>query len=151
MLGSVLVLEVVLDEVRYAVEADRVAEIAPRVLVTPLPDAPPPVLGVVTVRGELVPVVNLRHRLGHALREPRLEDHFVIARGARRTVGLVVDRALGLREIRASELRPPILPSQQIAGIAVLPDGLVLLQDLDRVLSLDEERAIDRGIEALPS
>jgi purine-binding chemotaxis protein CheW len=145
----VLVLELVLDDVRYAVEADRVAEIAPRVLVTPLPDAPSPVLGVITVRGKLVPVVDLRGRLGHAAREPRVEDHFVIAIGARRTVALVADRALGLRDIRVSELRPPVLPSQQIAGIAVLPDGLVLLQDLDRVLSLDEERAIDRGIEAL--
>lgn len=146
---TVLVLELALSDVRYAVAADRVVEVAPRVLVTPLPDAPPPVLGVIAVRGALVPVVDLRSRVGQPPRAPHVDDHFVIARGARRTVALVVDRAIGLREVRDEDVRRPSVSSPPLAGIVVLPDGLLLLHDLDRVLSLDEEEAIDRGVAAL--
>lgn len=135
-----------LDETRYAVPAARVIEIVPRVLLTPLPGVPPPVLGVFSYRGVPVSAVDLRARLMHAPRAPGCEDHFIIAEGARRLVALVVERVDGIQRVAREDVLASPSPSPHIAGVVRLEDGLLLIDDLDAVLSLAEERAIDAGL-----
>ena len=107
-------------------------------------------LGLVVHRGVPIPAIDLRARLGQPARAAALGDHLVIARAARRNVALVVDQILEMRSLDAVRIHPPVVPDPQIAGIAVVEDDLWMIEDLDALLSLDEETALDRAMEASP-
>src|SRR5262245_6063358 len=91
------VLVVASDGGTLALPSSDVVEVVRAVAVTPLPKAPAIVEGVMNVRGKVVPVINVRARLGLSAREIAPSDHFVIARVAGREVALHVDQALSLR------------------------------------------------------
>lgn len=137
-----------LDEQRYALPMRGVERILRAAEVTRLPKAPAIMLGVINLDGRVLPVLNIRSRLGLPECEIRPADHFLIAQTVRRTVVLVIDEALGVIE------RPPgdivgraILPGlEQTRGVIRLDDGLALIHDLEGFLSLGEERALDKAI-----
>ncbi|MFH1470005.1 MAG: chemotaxis protein CheW [Pseudomonadota bacterium] len=140
-----------LEEQRYALDLHRVRRALRLVAVTPLPGAPPVVSGIVDLGGEVLPVIDLRHRFGHPPRAPRLSDHLVVASTGRRVVALHVDEAGGVLAVpRASvalgdEIR---LRLELVEGAVRLPDGLVLIHDLERLLSLEEDAALARAMSA---
>jgi purine-binding chemotaxis protein CheW len=144
------VLVLALDDALLALPLARVVEASRRVSITPLPSAPDVVLGMIVHRGEPIAAVDLRTRLGLALRAPRLTDQMVIARTQRRTVALVVDRVVGTSTLAAERVRPTLSQAPHIAGVAVVDDGLWMIEDLDAVLSLDEERVLDRALGVSP-
>lgn len=136
-----------LDGARYAVPIERVVEVLPRVRVTPLPGAPSHVAGVIVHRGAVRAVVDLRARLGHPARAPSLDDHLIVARAARRTVALLVDRAT---EPCALALDAGLaVRADHVLGVAPAGGDVVVLEDLDAVLSLDDDRDVDRALDAL--
>ena len=145
------VLEFVLAEARYAVPVDRVIEVLPRVWVTPLPGAAAVIVGVFNYRGSVTVAVDLRPRLGHPPRAPSMDDHLVVVQGARRVLALVVDRVSDLRELAPGSVQAPSIPLRHVRGVVALDDGLLLIEDLDAVLSLDEEEALDRGLREMES
>jgi purine-binding chemotaxis protein CheW len=138
-----------LDAQRYALPLASVERIVRAVEITRLPNAPAIVLGAINVAGRVLPVLNLRRRFGLPEREIEEADQFLIAHTARGTVVLVVDEALGMLECLATEIIQPtqIAPGlDHLQGVVRLEDGLVLIQDLEKFLSLDEARALDKAI-----
>lgn len=134
-----------LDTQRYAIHLSKVERIIRVVELTPLPRAPEIVLGVVNVQGRIVPVVNIRKRFRLPEREMNLSDQLIIAHTSRRTVGLMVDAVIGVvdrseKEVTAAE---EILPNlEHVEGVVKLEDGMVLIHDLDKFLSLEEEKTL---------
>ena len=115
-----------------------------------LPSAPPIVLGAIDVQGRVLPVFNLRRRFGLPERDIDPADQFVIARTANRTVVLVVDEAQGVLQSPASDTISAASIAtglEHLRGVIRLPDGLVLIQDLDLFLSAAESRALDEALE----
>jgi purine-binding chemotaxis protein CheW len=138
-----------LDEQRYALSLAAVERIVRAAEVTLLPDAPPIVLGALDVEGRVLPVLNIRRRFGLREREVSPADQFLIARTAPRTVVLVVDEAQGVIERSQAEIigSAQIVPGLgQFQGVVRLDDGLVLIHDVEKFLSLDEARALDEAI-----
>ena len=138
-----------LDGQRYALGLETVQRIVRAVEVTPLPDAPAIVLGVVDMAGTIIPVLNLRRRFGLPERAIGPEDQLLVARTDRRTVALVVDEAQGVIERLPAEVveSERIVPGVgQIQGVIRMADGLVLIHDLGRFLSLDEAQALDAAL-----
>ena len=139
-----------MDGQRYALPLSRVRRVHRVVAVTPLPSAPALVMGVVDLSGEVLPVIDLRARFGHPARSLRLADQLLVAFTGRRTVALWVDDTLGVVEASPEMLQPArdILPHLDLVQGAVrLDDGLVLIHDLGRLLSLDDEAALDQAFE----
>lgn len=117
--------------------------------VAPLPRAPPIVEGVINVRGALVPVLDIRQRFGIPPHPLTLDQHLIIARSGPRVVALRVDRALDLVEVDESaiESAATLTPgAEYVTGIARLPDGVLVIHDLERFLSLDEARGVDAAV-----
>lgn len=140
-----------LDEQRYALALSRVQRSIRVVAVTPLPGAPPIVLGIVDLAGAVLPVIDLRLRFGHPPRDLRLSDQLVIASTGQRTVALLVDTTIGVIEAAPEAYAPAtdFLPRlDHIDGAVKRQDGLILIHDLERLLSLEEESAIDRALDA---
>ena len=142
---------ITLDEQRYALRIAAVERIARMVEITPLPAAPPAVSGMVNVQGRILPVYDLRRRFGLPQREIALTDQFIIARTARWPVALVADAVTEVIACAESDLiaAENILPGvAYVEGVVKLKDGLILIHSLDKFLSLEEEQALNRALDA---
>src|SRR5712692_1417869 len=93
-----------LDGNRYALRLSAVERIVRLVEVTPLPQAPEIVLGVVNVQGRIISVIDIRKRFRLPGREMSLSDQLVIAHTSRRPVGLVADTVSGVAERSVQEV-----------------------------------------------
>jgi len=127
---------------RHGLPASAVQELVRAVAVVPLPRAPAGVEGVINLRGQVVPVLSLRARLGLPDRPLEPSDHFIIARTGQQHVALRVDRALDLVSLDAAEVDPGIELVSAAGWVARLPDGLVLIHDLNNLLSPSESAAL---------
>lgn len=140
-----------LDDQRYALRLSVVDRVVPMVHVTPLPKAPDIVIGVVNVQGRVIPVIDMRRRFHLPEREAALTDRLVIAHTARRPVALAADAVAGVLEYPGHDIvaAEGVLPGvEHVEGIAKLKDGLILIHDLERFLSLEEEQSLDRALAA---
>ncbi len=138
-----------LDDRRYGLPLSAVERIVRMVDVTPLPRAPEIVLGVVNVQGRIIPALNLRRRFRLPERNFALSDQLIIASTTARQVALVADAVAGVLEYSPQEAVEPhdIVPGiEYVDGVVKLPDGLVLIHDLDQFLSLEEETALSQAI-----
>lgn len=139
-----------LNGTRFGMRADAVREVYQSVAITALPGAPSSIEGFVDVRGTISPVYDLRSRLGLAARPHGPDDHMIIARADRRLVVIRVDRALDLAHVPADQLQAvvPEPGAANVAGIARLPDGLVVICDLTAFLSPAESAQLAAALEA---
>jgi purine-binding chemotaxis protein CheW len=138
-----------LDDRRYGLPLASVERVVRIVEITSLPKAPDIVLGLINVQGRVIAVVDVRKRFRLPQREPALSDSLVIARTPARAVALMADSVAGVVECSESEAVPAqaIVPGMEyVVGVAKLDDGMVLIHDLARFLSLDEERRLDEAI-----
>jgi purine-binding chemotaxis protein CheW len=134
---------------RFGLAADSVREIARAAAVTRLPKAPAIVEGVVNVRGLSVPVLDIRQRFGLPARPVWPDQHLIIALAGPRTVALRVDRAVDLLTAPDEAVEPAgsVAPGiEHVAGIVKLPDGLLVIHDLESFLSLDEAAQLDAAV-----
>lgn len=141
-----------LDEQRFALYLSATERIVRIVEVTHLPKAPEIVLGVVNVQGQVNPVVDVRKRFRLPERELNLSDQMIIAHTLRRTVALVVDSVSGIIECSEQEeiASGKILPGiEYVEGVVKLEDGMILIHDLDRFLSLEEEEVLDDALKEI--
>jgi purine-binding chemotaxis protein CheW len=135
-----------LDEPRYALPLSVVDCVVRAMEITPLPKAPEIVLGAINAQGRVIPVVDVRKRFRLAPREMNMDDRFIITRTSLRVVALVVDAVEGVRELAGREIvrANEALPfAEYLHGVAKTEQGLVLIYDLDRFLSLDEGHRLD--------
>ncbi len=137
------------DELRVALPLGFVERVIRAVYLTPLPAAPAIVLGVVNLQGCVVPVIDMRQRFRLPEKPIALSDQIVIARTRRRPVALVADQVSGVVEFAEPEIveSEQILPGlEYVEGVLKLDDGMILIHNLDRFLSLDEGEALDRAM-----
>lgn len=132
-----------LDDTRYVVDLESVVEIASRVIVKPLPGLKPPLLGAVNYRGRLAVAVDLRARFGLTPRAAHLSDHFLVVQVGGRLIALVVDRVSDLIRYRASDVRSPPPECRHVRGVIEGGYDLLLLEDLETVLSSEEAADFD--------
>jgi purine-binding chemotaxis protein CheW len=138
-----------LDAQKYTLPLTAVDKVVPAVHITPLPQAPAIILGIINVQGQFVPVVNLRKRFRLPEREIELNDQFIVGKTPRRTVALAVDSVLGVAEFPLHEItaRKHIVPGLgAIAGVIKTPDEILLIHDLDSCLSLEEEHSLEGAL-----
>jgi len=138
-----------LDEPRYALYLSAVERVVRAVEITPLPEAPGIVLGVINWKGKIIPVMDIRKRFNLPAREMGLDDRLIIARAAERQVALAADSVDGIRELTDQEMvsaGQSIPFTQHLKGVAKVDGDLVLIYDLDRFLSLDEEQNLDAAL-----
>lgn len=143
------VLLFMLEGQRYALLLEDVRELVRAVRLTPLPRAPAVVEGLLDLRGELLPVLDMRRRFRLPVRPLSSSDHLVVAQAGSRRVALRVDRAESLLALEPGDLDPTPgeLPGVgYVAGALKLPDGLVLLHDLRTFLSEAEALELEEAL-----
>ena len=162
-----LLVVALLDGWRCGLELGAVVEVVSAVETTPLPKAPDVVmgedvrsradpdgaLGVVSVRGEILPVVDVRSRFRLPPRAVRPSDRFLVARSRTRHLVLPLDDVVGVTEVGDDGIVTPgtVVPGLELLrGIARCDDGLILIHDLDAFLSLEEDEALGEALRPVP-
>jgi purine-binding chemotaxis protein CheW len=140
---------VVADEV-YGVEILSIREIIKLREITEVPRAPRFLLGVVTVRGLVLPVLDLRRRLRVDAAPPRRQARILVVMHKNERYGLLVDEVRGVVRFSDAQVEPPppsLMPSELpfLAGIGRYPEGgeerMVILLSLDAVLDFQVVRS----------
>ena len=144
---EILILE--LAGQRYGLAMDDVREVAHAVTISPLPKAPAIVEGVINVRGTVTAVLDIRGRFGHPAKPLAPGDHLVLAHAGDRDVAIRVDRAVELVALDSTDVEEAtksVPRAEYVAGVAKLPDGLVLIHDLATFLSEAEAMELDEAL-----
>jgi purine-binding chemotaxis protein CheW len=123
----------------YAVDSHSVQQIELVEHVTPVPNAPSFLDGVVFARGQVVPVVNLRARFGFPRAAHDDKTRLMVVSQAGRTVGLLVDSAREFVTLPGEAVKPPPeavtgLSGKYLSGIATVGDRVILILDVNEVL-----------------
>jgi purine-binding chemotaxis protein CheW len=147
--GAASALHVVfkIGNAEYVLPTETVVQIESYTGATLVPGAPPFVAGIVQLRGRVVPIVDMRVRFGGPAVAPTLDSRIVVGQQGERLVGLLVDAAREVLQIRAADLKPPprLLEDQSggfIRAVAQVGPRLLMLIDFAKVIG---EEIVDVG------
>ncbi|MBI3704778.1 MAG: chemotaxis protein CheW [Rhizobiales bacterium] len=135
---------------QYGVDIMAVREIKGWADITHLPRQPEYVRGVLNLRGAIVPIVDLRCRLGEGLTETTPLHIVIIVQVNGRQVGLIGDRVLDIVSVDASQIQPVPRTAQGastdfLSGLVSLDNTMIALIDLPNLLSVQEVDAAASG------
>jgi purine-binding chemotaxis protein CheW len=127
----------------YGLPVSHVQEILRVTGITRVPHAPNPVRGVTNMRGRVLPVVDLRLRLGMPQREVDGASRILVVESRDRPIGLLVDAVQQVVRLARSAVQPPppdvmTTQSDYILGVYHLQESLVILLEVDRVLVIHD-------------
>lgn len=149
MTGAGQIVVFTLDEQRYGIPLGVVERVVRMVEITRLPSGPEFVHGVINVQGFIMPVLDLRKRFVLTQRPLRLSDQLIITCFAGSRYALVADAVSDVRNFRIQELTEAddIMPKLKfLAGVAKLPDGMILIHDPEKLLSAIERQSVDKAL-----
>ncbi len=111
--------------------------------ITPVPNAPTFVEGVVFVRGQVIPAMNLRRRFGFESVEHTLRTRLVIVSTGGRSVGLIVDSAREFVTIPSDTIQavPDAISGMSgkyLQGISTLGDRLIMIVNVEELLKFED-------------
>ena len=124
-----------------------VSQVVRAVAVSATSDMPPFSCGMVDIRGDVVPVIDVRKRFSLPERSLAPADHFIVAHTPKRTLVLWVDMVHGVAEYPDDAAT---FTEGSNHGMAMLPDGLILLHDLEQCLAAAHGMPLAELAEALP-
>ncbi len=136
--GAVEAIVCRLGDGRIALPLHQVQEVTMIAWTAPLPEAPPWIVGLLDLRGEVLPVIDVAARVDQCARTPSLTDHIVVCRDEGRAVGLLVQAVLGVASLDRDEAASSIdAPHARYVRAALRDDeGVVLLLSLRRLVAL---------------
>lgn len=129
---------------RYAADIMLIKEIILCRKVTHIHKAPEFIEGIINLRGKVIPVINMRTRLGLPATEPTAASRIIITRVEGKSVGVIVDSVLSVLRVGSGEIQPPPgiikgIDSEYLSGIVRDGDELILILDMERVLTTTEK------------
>ncbi|MEW6194082.1 MAG: chemotaxis protein CheW [Bacteroidota bacterium] len=137
-----------IGEEEYGVDILLVQEIIRMLQVTKVPNAPDYVDGVINLRGRIIPVIDLRCKLGIERKEHDKNTRIVVVEVSGKTVGFIVDAVTEVLRIPESitEEPPEIVTgvnSEYIKVVGKLEDRLLILIDIEKILTTSEQKQLE--------
>jgi purine-binding chemotaxis protein CheW len=136
----------------YGVDIAAVNTIIRMQEITGIPRSPEFVEGVINLRGSIIPVIDLRKRFGLAVGEYTGASRIVVVEASGQTIGMIVDTVSETLKLPQDSVEPPSpiitsVDSEYIRGVGKLENRLIILLDIDKVLTnneADKLRAVER-------
>ncbi len=137
-----------LGDEEYGVDILNVQEIIKMMEITRVPNSPDFVEGVINLRGKVLPVIDLRKRLGLPKKEHDKATRIIVVEMDKKIVGFIVDSVSEVLRIPYSALEAPPQMSngvgeEFISAVGKLNDKLLILLDLKRILSVEEKKKLE--------
>ncbi|MBU1108154.1 MAG: chemotaxis protein CheW [Candidatus Riflebacteria bacterium] len=137
-----------LGEDEYALFIHKVREIYAMTEIRKVPKAPQFVEGVINLRGTIVPIIDLRKRFDLAANDSKQAAKILIVELGKNLVGMIVDNVSEVMRFYTDEIEkaPPMfsanISSQYVQGVAKLNDKLIILLDIEKLLSFEEQSVL---------
>jgi len=128
----------------YALDIMRIKEIIRPQKLTPIPKAPSFIEGVINLRGVVIPVADLRKRFDQSISEANRKNRIIVCSLTGRIIGLMVDEVTEVKRFGRQEIAPAPQfidgpEANYFLGVARRGEDLIMLIDLEKVLSSDEK------------
>jgi purine-binding chemotaxis protein CheW len=125
---------------QYAVLIDHVVEIVTPRDATRVPNADPTIVGIISLRGTIVTIIDVRRKLRHPRSEVGNETRIIVAERGGETLGFEVDRVLRVLKVESAAIEPhPVVHSSELSeavrGVFRYANALTILLDLDKLLA----------------
>lgn len=145
-----------LADEEYGVDIMRAQEIIMMGQITRMPEVPDYVCGLINLRGHVIPIVDLRKRFHLPVKDNDDSTRIVVVNLQKRTLGMVVDAVTEVLRISVEEIEPPPssvsgIDHDYIRGIVKRKDKLVILLDIEAILSTDEWGALNKAAQGAPA
>lgn len=136
----------------YGVDIARVESIIKMQAITAVPHAPRFVEGVTNLRGTVLPVVDMRRRFGLPAEDDTKDTRIIVVEIEGITVGMIVDAVYEVMRVPVEDIEPPApmittVDSAFIVGIAKVENRLIILLDLAKVLTIQEQSELKAVVE----
>ncbi len=146
----------IVGEEEYGLEILRVKEVIRIREITRLPRAPSFVKGIINLRGDVIPIIDLRDKFGLEHKEYTSMTRVIVVDVDGRLVGMVVDAASQVVRVPADQIDPPPpivggLSVEFIKGVGKIEERLIILLNIDRILSTQEKvelEQLERSVQA---
>jgi len=136
-----------LGEKEYGVDIKQVLQVIRTIEIVPVPDAAVFVEGVINFRGRVIPLVNLRKKFGIAEEGAKRGARIIIARLAGHIIGFLVDSVSDVVRIEPGLISSPdevLKDAAYLAGVAKINKKLILMVDIEKVLSAQDRGSIGK-------
>ncbi len=147
---SMQLVSFIIGKERFGVDILEVREIIRDAAITAIPNSPSFVEGVINLRGNIIPVIDLRKRLDLPIAEEQADQGWILILEVEdRITGFMVDSVTKVLKIQRRIIEPPPeivmagLESQYIQGVCDLDGYLLILLDFGRILNLNEIRRLN--------
>ena len=132
-----------IGEEEYGIDILEVQEIIRIMDITKIPNSPPHVEGVITLRGKVIPVIGLRCRFNMESRPHDSQTRIIVVDIRGIIIGFLVDGVSEVLRIQSNTVEPPPpvasgVESEYIKGVGKLDDRLLILLDLDKLIPTEE-------------
>ena len=139
-----------LADEEYGVDIRRVKEVIRIRQITHMPRAPGFLKGLINLRGDVIPIIDLRERFGLQAQGSTEMTRVIVTEIDQRSVGMVVDAVSHVVRVDPSEIDDAPswrgwLTREYVGSVARLDEGLVVLLDVDAILSPDDMEELDRS------
>ncbi|MCK9239898.1 chemotaxis protein CheW [Desulfocurvus sp.] len=140
-----------IGEEEFGVEILKVQEIVRSMEMTRVPSAPEFVEGVVNLRGRVIPIIDMRKRFGLERKEHDNRTRIIVIDMNGVVTGFVVDSVSEVLRLPRNTIEPPPpvvagIESDYVSGVGKLEDRLLILLDMDSLLSSREQRLLGQSV-----
>ena len=145
---TVQVVSFALGTEEYGVDIAQVQEINRMVAITHVPRAPHFMEGVINLRGQLIPIIDLRTRFGMPRAEHTKHTRIVVTEIGAKQVGMVVDSVSEVLRLPVEQVEdaPEMIAqveTEYIRGVGKLGDRLIIMLDLQKIINTQEKRQLE--------
>lgn len=140
--GTLEIIAFRLQDQEFCVKTTTIREIRGWGPATPLPHSPPEVIGVMNLRGSVIPIIDLAHKLGMPPAQPTVRSAIVVTEAHGMVIGLLVDGVSDILTLPANLLQP--IPVVEVSSCAAYADGIIT-HDGKMICFLNLERMFDAG------
>lgn len=138
-----------IDKKEFALEINSIDRVIHSIYVTPLPDAPEQVIGIINLFGEIIPVINMRKQFNIINKQIEIRDQFIIAHTTKQKYALAVDSVKGIYEWNEHEIskaEKSITESEHVKGVMKLNGNIVVISKLEDILTGNEANILKEEI-----
>jgi purine-binding chemotaxis protein CheW len=146
--GTMQLVSFRLAQEEYGIEITKVQEIILMGEITRVPQTPDYIKGLINLRNTVIPIVDLRLRFGLVQENVTDETRIMVVNVCGKTLGIIVDAVSEVLRISHEQIAPPPptvagLGHEYLTGLVKLPNRLLILLDIDKILGEAEAAAVD--------